>query len=104
MHGPQHPLARIDQHHAAVAGVELLELVGHRMAHQIGQGPGQLAAGGAAADHQHGLQQLATLGVRGLLGLFERHQHPPADLVGVLDDLHRRRLGPPLLMAEVAAA
>ena len=104
MHGPQDPITRVDEQHPAVLRPQLLEVALDRVPHQVDQGTGQFTAGGASADHRNALQQLSALGIRGLLGLLECREHPPPDLVGVLENFHRRCHGPPLLVAEEAAA
>ena len=104
MHGPQDPVARIHEHDAAVGRIHLAEVAAEALLGEIAERAGQLAARGAAADHHHRLQEAAALTVRRLLGLLDRRQQAAADLIGVLEDLHRRRLGAPVLMAEVTAA
>ena len=89
-HGGQHPLHQVDQDNPAITLTELLEIALDGPVHQLDQGPGQLATGGACSHHHHGLQERPLLGVGGLFGFLEGHQQPPANLIGVLEDLHGR--------------
>ena len=91
MHGPQHPIAGIHQDHLAMGDVELFEIALQGMAHELDQGAGQFAARGATTHHHGRLQKSAPGWVGSLLSLFEGHQHAPANLIGVLKDLHRWR-------------
>jgi hypothetical protein len=82
----------------------LLELPLHGPVHEFDQGACQLAARRACSHHHHRLQEAAAHRIGRLLRLFQGHQQSPPDLIGMLEDLHRRRHGPPLLPAEVGAA
>ena len=74
------------------------------MAHQLVEGTGQLAARGTTAHDHHRLQKTATIAIRGLLRLLQGREHPSPDLIGMLEDFHRRRQFTPLLVTEVSAA
>ena len=103
-HGGQNPFHRVHQHHATIVPSQLFEIPPHGAVHQLDQRAGQLAAGWAGAHHHHGLQKGALLGIGGLFGFLQGHQQPPADFIGVLEDLHRRRQWPPFLTAEIGAS
>ncbi len=103
-HGPQHPIAWVDDDNPRCCWIQLPELPCHGFAHQLGKGARQFAAGGTTTDDHHGLQESALLGVWRLLGLLKGHEDAPADFLGVLEDLHRWCDAAPVLMAKEGAA
>jgi len=74
MHCWQHPIHRIHQHHPAELHLQLLEIAADGAVHQLHQGARQFATGRPGTHHHHRLQELAALGIGGLLGLFQGHQ------------------------------
>jgi hypothetical protein len=52
-HGGQHPVNQVDQDNPAITLTELLEIALNGPVHQLDQGPGQLATGGACSHHHH---------------------------------------------------
>ena len=50
------------------------------------------------------MQETAADRILALFRLFQGHQDAPPDLIGVLEDFHRRRQFAPVFVAEIAAA
>ena len=74
------------------------------MGHQLHQGAGEFATRRSATHDDDRLQKGPPRRIGGLLGLLKGQQHPPADLIGVLENLHRWRCFAPFVVAEVTAA
>ena len=100
--GRQHAVRALDEHDARVVRVDAAELAAQRVAGDLGEGAGELHAGGAAADH-HEREPGAALHRIGLaLGALECGEHAPADLERVFQGLQSRRVRRPLVVPEIA--
>ena len=77
----------LDQDHAGLVGVHGAKVSRQHERGELGDGPRQLDAGGAAPDHDE--RQVPALhdGQRLPLGRFEREQHPSPDLHRVVEIL-----------------
>ena len=74
------------------------------MGHQLHQGAGEFATRRSATHDNDRLQKGPPRRIGGLFGLLKGQQHPPADLIGVLENLHRWCGFAPFVVAEVTAA
>ena len=86
-----------------MGGIDLHEVPLEGVPHQIVEGCRQLTAGRPTADDDDGLQPLAPLQVRGLLGFLQGLEDLAPDGVGILQGLHGNGFTAPFVMAEVAA-
>ena len=100
-HGRQHAGPRFDQVHAGAAHVGAAEFARQRVPCYLGQGAGQLHAGGATADHHELQPALPRLRIRFALGGFEGRQHAAADRQRVLERLQPGGVPGPVVVAEV---
>ena len=99
--GRQQPRARLDQHDARVAGIDVAEVVTQRHMRQLGDGARHLHAGRAAADHHEGEEALPLFGRRRRFGVLEGRQDAAADAGGVVDVLQAGRHALPVVVAEI---
>ena len=100
----QDAIGALHERDRRVRRIDGAEVVPEHVVGDLGEGPGQLHAGGPAA-HDHERQPApARFVVRGALRRLEREKDAAADLDGVLDGLESRRAGAPLLVTEVAVA
>ena len=83
------------------ARIDAAEVAGQREPGQLGDGAGDLDAGGPAADDDGGHQRLLLLGIGRGLGKLEGHQQARADRPGVVDRFQPRRVLRPAVVAEV---
>ena len=97
----QQARARLDQHDARRAGIDVAKVMAQRHPRQLGDGAGHLDAGGAAADHDEGEQASPLVGVVCCLGMLEGGEDAAADAGGVVDLLEAGRDTLPVVVAEI---
>ena len=100
----QHARARLDQHDARLAGVDVAEVRRQRVLRQFRDGAGEFDAGGAGADDDEGQECCPTLRIALALGALEGHQDSPPQRGGILQRLEARRERLPFVMAEISVA
>ena len=103
-HRPEHAFTGIHQHDPRFVRIKLFEGIVECPTHQLRDRSSHLAATGAGSNNHYGLEKLTCAWIRCLLRLFHGHQQAPTDLFGVLQDLHRRRKGAPIVVAKKGAA
>ena len=95
------PVGHLDEEHAGAAGVDMTEVAMQGLATELGDLPGHLDAGRAAAD-DHERQPAPPSFLIGFdLSGFERGQDPVADVERAGKRLQLRRARPPVVVAEV---
>ena len=99
--GGQHLRRAVEQDDAGVTRVDVAELVGERLVRQLGDLASHLDTGRARADDDEGEQPVAVLGVDRRLGELEGAEDAAAQLEGVVDVLHARRVAGEVVVAEV---
>ena len=83
------------------ARVDPTEILGQRLARDVGDRPGHLDAGCAAADDDEGEQALPLGVIVRELGSLECHENGAANASRVLDALEPRRDRLPLVVTEI---
>ncbi len=99
--GGQHPRAAIEQHHAALGGIDVPEVVTHVELRNVADGAGEFDARGAAADDDEIQRRMPTLLHHLPLGQLEGKQNPAANLDRVFNGLEAGRERLPLVVAEI---
>ena len=91
----------LDQNHAGVTRINLAEIADHHPLGQIAQRPGQLHAGGSAANDDKGQQLSAQRRIAGFLRFLEGAEQPVAHFQGVFHRLEAGGMFTPVVIAEV---
>ena len=91
----------LDQDHPRVARVDVAKIARQREAGDLGDRARHLDSGRSAADDDEGHQRLAPGRIWLAIRLFERRQDAAADVERVLQGLQTRRVGRPLIVAEI---
>jgi hypothetical protein len=100
----QDRVAALDQHDPGLRRVDVAEVLDERPPRDLGQGAGDLDAGGPRAHHHEGELPAPLLGVPGPLGALIGHEDPAADVEGVVDGLEAGRGALPGVVPEVRVA
>ena len=96
------PGAGLDQHHMGLLGIDGAEVGGKRLAREFRHGSRHLHPGRPTADDNDAQEPAALLGVALKLGALESQEQTAADLRCVVDRLQARRMGGPVVVAEIA--
>ena len=99
--GGQHARAAVEQHDAALGGVDVAEVVAHVELGDVADGAGELHAGGSAADDDEIERRVPALLEHLPLGQLKGQQHAAANLGGVFDGFEAGRERLPLVVAEI---
>ncbi len=97
----EHARPGLDEHDLRAARIDAAEVCGERETRELRDRARELDARRACADDHEAQQPLAPRGVRLHLGGFERAQDPAADRRRVVDRFQARRVGLPVVVAEV---
>ncbi len=90
-----------EQQDAGFRGIDVAEVVAHIELGNVGDGSGQLDAGGSAADDDEIERWVPAVLDHLALGQFEGEQHTAANLGGVFDGFESWRKRSPVVAAEV---
>ena len=97
-------LASVEQQHPDGGRIDVAELAAQRARRQLADLPGQLHTRRAGADDDDREPTVALDRVGRRLGHLEGAEEAPAELQGVVDRLHARRVEGELVVAEVRLA
>ncbi len=97
----QHARAAIEQHHAALGGIDVPEIVTHVELRNVADGAGEFDASRPAADDDEIERRMPALLQHLPLGQLEGQQHATANFGGIFDGLEARRERLPLIVTEV---
>ena len=99
--GGENAWRAFEQQHAGFGGVDVAEVVAHIELGNVGDGSGQLDAGGPTADDDEIERRVPAVFDHLALGQFKGQQDTAANLSGVFDGLEARRKRSPVVAAKV---
>ena len=99
--GREHARAAIEQHHAALGGIDVAEVVAHVELRDVADGAGKFDPGGSAANDDEIERRVPALLQHLALGKLEGQQHAAANLGCVFDGFKAGRERLPLIVAEI---
>ena len=99
--GGQDARRTFEQQHAGFGRVDVAEVVAHIKLSDVGDGSGQLDAGGSAADDDEIERRVPAVFDHLAFGQFEGQQDTAANFGGVFDGLESRRERNPVVAAKV---
>ena len=97
----QRLVARVEQHHPDLAGIDPPEAGAERALGELADLSGDLDAGRTGADDRHRQPARPLLGILAELGHLQRLQQPPPQAERIGEGLHAGRVGGQLVVAEV---
>ena len=98
----EHGRRSFDEHDPGLTSVDLVIIPRHDTVSQLGNLADDFDAGPPRPDHDEGEILVALRGIRCQLSQFEGTQDVIAQVTCILERLHARRVGSPLVVAEVA--